>query len=420
MFVLSSSTHLRGSNMRVKFFSKCIFLFFLIIFVLLINENSFGQWHRIGIEGKYISCIGSDGGKLFAGTQDRIWSTSDGGLNWSFSVLNAESFFLKRFGPKIFLGTASGVMTSMDSGITWGESNNGFRPNPTVLSFIMMDTNLFAGTWEQGLYSSVDFGKTWNERSMGLQPYGEIYAFANDGNNIYAATNQLGGVMLSTDRGLNWAGSGTDMASDPPNSIIVIGNIVLTSFERFGILVSYDSTRHWSSVADPRTTWVYCLSTDGSNIFAGTNYGVLVSIDTGKSWREINEGLSTRTIRCISLINKDIFIGTDDGIWKRSLQNVLEVRKINREKGGSLIVDQNIFSRFSTTSSAIFSTTNPGKVQLYLQNITGAIVKTLFDSYIETGFHEIFFTTADLPNGIYIISAGGACSANPKKIIVQK
>jgi hypothetical protein len=65
---------------------------------------------------------------------------------------------------------------------------------------------------------------------------------------------------------------------------------------------------------------VNCLTTDGSNIFAGSNNkGMFLTTNSGSSWAAVNTGLPANTsIKTIAISGSNIFAGTNGGLFLSS------------------------------------------------------------------------------------------------------
>ena len=169
----------------------------------------------------------------------------------------------------------SGFFVSEDNGKTWKDSSLGLG-NDGMFSLAIHPTNhdiLFAGTYN-GVSKSVDKGKTWVIKSNGMPPEQWPYTVAIDSDNpniMYVSTKNgknkgfcdknkntfCGVVMKSTDGGENW-------------SKIMSG---LNPISEFYTLIIYPKNH--------------------DILFLSTNRGVYISMNAGKSWKPINNGLPT-------------------------------------------------------------------------------------------------------------------------------
>jgi len=204
-------------------------------------------------------------------------------------------------------------------------------------------------------------------------PYGGgVYCLAEYENNIFAGT--AWGIYFSTDNGTSWARiySGSTIFL---SSMVVIPNetgkmCVFGGYRAFrqGLFRLTGNEKTWevdSLILDER---IFDLCISGTNIYAGTCRGVLVSRDYGNSWTETNNGLPHNT--CVKTLfaipnraggtnlfaipeGKGIFLSTDNGTtW--SLVN----SGLSSEVSCFAAIDTNLFA--GTYGSGVLRSTNDG------------------------------------------------------------
>lgn len=141
-------------------------------------------------------------------------------------------------------GHTFGIYHSNDGGSTWKEVSHPFK-NLRVNALHADGDRVWAGT-ERGLFASRDAGKTW--RDLAQSRLGNIQSIA--------ATRDV--MILATKSGLWRAQKGSD----------------------------------WSEAAEFKGRVMRAVATDGTNFFAGSDYGeVFASADAGVTWRNISQGL---------------------------------------------------------------------------------------------------------------------------------
>ena len=145
---------------------------------------------------------------------------------------------------------------------------------------LLQEGMLVVGTDDGLIQITEDGGKTWRklEKFPGvpeLTYVNEVLASQHDRNTIYAAFN----------------------------------NHKRGDFKPY-ILKSSDKGRTWTSVASnlPERGSVYALAEDhvnGSLLFCGTEFGVFVSVDGGKYWKQMKNGLPTIAVRDIAVQRRE-------------------------------------------------------------------------------------------------------------------
>lgn len=192
--------------------------------------------------------------------------------------------------PEIIYVTDSnaGVHWSTDGGDTWSPMNEGItaRAGPggdsVPIFSLTIDRRhpevIWVGTQGmKGVYKSVDGGRTWVEMDNGIEnrPVMEIRSFTVDP--VDSDVVYLGG----------------NYSPDPSNNLIVKGFIYKTT----------DGGRNWSKILDAGALvrWIIVDPTDTDIVYASTGIfdrlavkpeGVLKSTDGGRTWRNVNNGIS--------------------------------------------------------------------------------------------------------------------------------
>jgi hypothetical protein len=231
------------------------------------------------------------------------WAVADNGMDpmqglvTSFASLG-EYFFagMTRYTNGTPNGPGSG-WESMDNGSHWTNNGGGFMYSNGTYIF---------GVGSDGIYLSGDSGKdnTWvkvtNFPATNIAGIG-AYIFANSGSAIWR----------SSDNGT----AGTWSQISPPfiGAMTTMGTLLFIPGS--GMLAeSTDNGSNWTTLSVDSAgvaVTVNCLVSDGKNLFAGTNKGVLVSTDTGKNWRAENDGLPNHDIVTMGIFDKDTLLFID-------------------------------------------------------------------------------------------------------------
>lgn len=222
------------------------------------------------------------------------------------TLINDYVYALAVSGTNLFAGTYhDGVFLSTNNGTSWTPVDSGLT-NTTVMSLAVSGKNLLAGT-DIGVFLSTNNGSTWKEVDSGLANSSAI-AFAISGNNLFAVNGV--GVFLSTNDGVSWAGAG--LISGGVLSLAVSDTKLYIGTDG-GVFLSTNNGKSWTVIYSSLspTTEFSSLAVSGSNLFAGIfGGGVLLTTDEGKSWSGVDSGLTNKSVLSLATYGKNIFAGT--------------------------------------------------------------------------------------------------------------
>jgi photosystem II stability/assembly factor-like uncharacterized protein len=370
------------------------------VFLTTSNGNNWVQVNN-GLPNKYnVTALAASDSSIFA-ISSGVYKSTDNGANWSITTLSSSAFTsLVVIGTKIYVGRdqhylgdvyrstnnganwqrimgqgsvltlatngdilyasvydipdfmfGRGVFMSTDFGTSWTQIG---LPVSQVLSLMVNDNNIFAGTYYGIFHSTNPDGTNFNK--VGLAPF-QVNAIIINGNNIFAAASSAGssfpGLAVSSNNGANWAqsslstrnsyslaNSGTNIyagiydggfAISTNNGISwtsstpvsgKINSIAATEAKVFiangnYIYLSTNNGTNWVRRDDSITNYsVYTLVLRGENILAGTSGGIFLSTNDGSNWAPINNGLTNILVRSIVFSGDNIFAGTGNGVFQ--------------------------------------------------------------------------------------------------------
>lgn len=96
-----------------------------------------------------------------------VFRSRDGGESWTLPTEGVERnamFAVAASGATVLVGTMRGVSVSRDNGATWRQAEG---PGE-ILSLLVHEGRIFAGTFQSGVWSSDDLGVSWNEERAEL------------------------------------------------------------------------------------------------------------------------------------------------------------------------------------------------------------------------------------------------------------
>lgn len=147
--------------------------------------------------------------------------------------------------------------------------------------------------------AGVSVGGQWVQLNTGLPPNAVVVSLASQGTKLYALTNEgSNNFYLSTNSGASWARATGDMKIPGVNDPVAVSAFALsgtTIYAGAGLLFSSTNDgQNWTVVDNTRgNPVVYTMvAAFGTDVFAGTFGGVLVSHDSGATWAsaQTNDG----------------------------------------------------------------------------------------------------------------------------------
>jgi uncharacterized protein (TIGR03437 family) len=301
------------------------------------------SWQSTGFSSGTVMSLALDSaGALYASTSSAGAQVShDRGVTWT--TLDASIAGTNKFaygcwidptdGRKLFVSSPDGygLIWSQDAGTTWASAGRGFtaRGSREVTFDPSNRHRIYAGgTVGDGLFKSEDGGLTWARRRFGSVNVNVVPVEVDSlsPNIVYAGT-QNEGLFKSADHGDSWntVGSGlsgaiTGLTSDPSKS----GRLFAATGTAF--FVSEDYAETWTNVLN-RPAWTITIDSKApSTIYATTRtQGVFRSLDGGRTWQEINNGLTSLTMGRTARVTIDpgnsrtLYVGSEAGGVFKSL-----------------------------------------------------------------------------------------------------
>jgi ligand-binding sensor domain-containing protein len=246
---------------------------YTLLFFLLVTQICFAQWVQTnGFYGGNISALVTDGINLYAGTVNGVYISTNNGSNWtpinSGLPSGLEISDLAIDGDNLFVGTSGmGIFRTTNNGISWSEANSGLPQNAFV-NTISVSTDKIGGS---KLYACVGI---------------------DDSTHFFGSTC----IYLSLDNGLNWKAISTQPITFITSLVSVGENIFIGASWGEGLIRLSQNDTSWTVDRLISNLSVNSLAVTGTNLFAGTDIGILLSTDSGESWTSVNSGLPTVNI----------------------------------------------------------------------------------------------------------------------------
>ncbi len=296
----------------------------LIAFLLQITfmaSNVRSQWvQTTAPHNAWETCFFVDGDNIYAGTSNHgILLSTNSGVSWKdignsfFDTI--PIFCFTKIGNTIITGTTKGLFLSSDTGKTWTTTVEYMR---NIHCLAVIGTKIIAGGYDS--FVSSDSGMSWTELDFHFQT-NDFNRFAVNGTSLFATTSSVDSILVSTDFGSSWKRLGF---------IGIFKCIISNGSDLFvgrsnQVCHSTDNGITWkvcSMLGDfNEVHTIYALAVIGKNLFAGTDAGIFLSSDSGTSWMKFNTGLTDSiSVTTFGVSTSYFFAGTDkDGIWKHPL-----------------------------------------------------------------------------------------------------
>lgn len=256
--------------------------------------------------------------------------TEDGGVSWKtasqgYSGANVRGgLVVAPDNPaKIFAGARSGLFVSDDYGETW--RGRAFRParvaEINALGVHPGDSDtVLASPWNLGhmIVKSSDGGQTWKRIGLpvGREQQTLTFAFApSDPETVYAgagkadyrldmrAVSERGsGVFRSDDAGDTWRSVSGGVLEDKTVAWIAVHpdnpDYLCAAALQHGLYASEDGGTSWNRIFDKQKTVLFTAinNLNPDTVAAGTDDGLYLSHDQGKTWAKKTKGIEPEAI----------------------------------------------------------------------------------------------------------------------------
>jgi photosystem II stability/assembly factor-like uncharacterized protein len=409
---------INGSYCNVK--QNLIIVAAILTLLFASPDRANSQWAETnGPNGRLVYCFAQDGSKLFAGTADAIYFSTDDAATWTaIGKYMPFVYAMVVSGTHIFAGNPAGVFHSTDYGVNW---NQAFPKLPAASynAFAVSGSNVFVGS-DSGVFLTTNNGIDWNPANGTMSKF-PVYRLATSGANLFAGTF-TSALFVSSDNGSSWANSNTGLPQNATiTAFLVNGAMLFLATDNHGMFLSTNSGASWSPTAlDMADTMVLSLYAYGQYLFAGTKGGgVFLSADSGASWRSCGIGSTTSDVQCLCVSGQYLVAGTGGaGIWRRPLTQIiagLGVENFSKTKP--------LFSSypnpFSQSTSIKFTSDNPDLAQVSVVNLLGTEVARLYSGELESGEHSFTWDARGMPAGMYIcvVRANGHTEELPVMLV---
>jgi len=258
----------------------------ILLFLLLLPVGMMGQWEELQPKSYHpaISKFISTKNYFYAFSFSDIFYSSNNGANWFNLEINdinrkilVDDNFLLLYIP------GQGTYRTTDLGITWVKILNNINQ---IHSMALTDGKLYFTADSLGLCKSLDYGLTWEPMFNNNKI---PYSILAKENKILLQHYKFGN-LLTIDDGKTWNNFTVENSSNLDIiQILFYGNSFLEA-KYFGCFISNDFGNHWKPIGLDSIE-IFHVEIFGSTIFAGTQKGIFMTSDTGRTWIGLNKGL---------------------------------------------------------------------------------------------------------------------------------
>jgi len=388
----------------------------LVTVLLLISIKAFSQWEFAGLSNVRVATFTSNGTDLYAGTGFGIYKALNNGTNWIPSGMNANSISSIALAPgKIYavLSVLDGVYMSTNNGITFANINPVTNPSNVVAT---RNNYVYVGFLETnpGLYYTTNNGSNWIYTSL-RNEYIQSLLISN--NYMYCGTISHG-VYYSTDYGENWTQS--NLNNRTVRSIALKGNYAYAGTEIGGVYISSDNGINWNQT-NMNNKSIFAVASEGNYLFAGTfGEGIFLSTNNGDTWIQKNQGLGNLYANGFIVHNNYVYAGTNDGIWRRSLQEIISINPISSKIPKEYKLYQNYPNPFNPTTTIKSAVPRASSIKISVFDVSGREVETLVNEQLQPGTYSTQWNASAYSSGVYFYKIQSGEFSETKRMLLLK
>lgn len=296
---------------------------------------------------------------------------------------------------------------STDGGLSWEAiplSSLGLDSYESIRQ-ILVAGNQFFITGEKSFYSQ-DRGVTWSDFTI-INELGYGLSHVGFGHGNYVASDYRENVLKSSD-GVIWENIKFNLNSFGNNRIKMVhthrgyffAELVSGTFR-----LSPGSTQ-WTTILNPfpvqnpsapDPTFIAMVSYDTMLIGASYGHGVFRSSDDGSSWSSINGDLNDFQTHVLKIVNGNLLLGVDGGVWKLELDDISAVHNVAYQT--TLIFSASPSPANDELTIHLQANEMYDDVHLALFDTRGVLVTSQKYSTMD----KISLDVHDLPSGVYYL-----------------
>lgn len=277
-----------------------------------------------------------------------IYSSSDNGKTWNPAITGlpkgTKASFFEKKGNEIVFGTENkGLFISENNKTKWKDIGEKL-PSKKINALHISGEEIYAGLYNEGIYVTNNDGDLWQSLNNGL-PNLKVQGILKIKNEILIGTDV--GIYKTKENLINWKSkySGLQILSlQEVNGKIIAGT-------SSGVLLSNDSGETWKTIHNEGA--LHYTSVIGENIFALYMSGdVFMSQDFGSSWSNFEYApRESAYIYELAGVNEYLIMNNSYGVF-HSIDNGLNWKHIFNE-------ERFVFFDFIVFDNVIYGGTRP-------------------------------------------------------------
>ena len=135
------------------------------------------------------------------------------------------------------------------------------------------------------------------------------------------------GIFTSLDNGLTWMQSTEGLQNLNINCLEVIDSNIIAGTQN-GIYLSSDNGKSWLTTVGVEEEYIICITVHDSILYAATSNGIFYSTDDGMNWIESSNPSGINSITCFANDDSAMYTGTLNGLF-RSTDNGITWEGVN-------------------------------------------------------------------------------------------
>lgn len=385
---------------------------------VLVSRDEGITWKQAPISFSYpISVVASPSAVFVSLAGQGTFSSVTGGTTWS-QISTRTGLLLKSDGRGSIYGSDGfGLMRyDITEGIwvgLWAVSLGHMSPveiasnNDCYVGFY----GSFKGGALGSAMRSTNRGANWTILSMDA----DFYKFVADPTGpVYAYTNF--GAYRSTDYGSSWY----RLSIPELTTILIARDGSKLAGSTTGVQITNDDGHSWSERGLSGYNVRVLLSNRTGDLFAATPYGMFQSIDGGKAWTLMTDGLPTLNIVDAALDSTGVlYAALAEGVlYKTRNSTVTKVSELPAFIPHEFVVHQNYPNPFNGHTTISFTLPRSDRVTIRIYDLLGREQAYLLSREMEAGVHTVPWDASAQPSGMYFYQVQAGNQAATRKLII--